>query len=78
MKINITLKDPDGFHDSIGDAIKDSLRTIEGLTDDEKEALEETRREEVNELLSKWVEYSEYVTIEFDTDAMTATVKTRN
>ena len=74
MKIRITLKDPDGFYDAIGDAIKDSIRPIEGLSDDEKDALEETRREEVNESLSDWVEYNEYVTIEFDTEEQTATV----
>jgi hypothetical protein len=74
MKIKITLKDPDGFYDAIGDAIQDSISQIEGLTDDEKEALEETRRDEMNEILSEWVEYNEYVTIEFDTDAKTATV----
>ncbi len=74
MKIKITLKDPDGFYDAISDAIQGSISQIEGLTDDEKEALEKTRRDEINEILSEWVEYNEYVTIEFDTDAKTATV----
>lgn len=74
MKITITLKDPDGVIDSINDCLKDEVRSIEGLSDDEKEDLIETRREEVNEKLSKFIEYGEYVTIEFDTELLTARV----
>ena len=74
MKIKITFKDPDGVYDAITDAVKDQLRNIEGITEDERETMEESRREGMNELLSKWIEYSEYITIEFDTEAGTAVV----
>lgn len=74
MKIKITFKDPDGVYDRISDVVIDQLRNIEGITDDERETMEESRREGMNELLSKWIEYSEYITIEFDTEAGTAVV----
>lgn len=34
----------------------------------------EMKKNEIKKKLSKWVEYDECVTIEFDTDKMTATV----
>ena len=74
MKIKITFKDPDGVYDRISDVVIDQLRNIEGITDDERETMEESRREGMNELLSKWIEYSEYITIEFDAEAGTAVV----
>ena len=77
MKFKITMKDPDGFHDSVTEAIKDMTRGIEGITEDEREAMEESRRETLNGIARQWFEYNEYVTIEIDTDAMTATVCNR-
>ncbi len=74
MKIKIQMKDPDGVYDAVTDAIKDTLRSIQGISDDEREKLEESRREEANEAIFKWIDYGEYVTIEIDTDNMTATV----
>jgi hypothetical protein len=75
MKINVMLKDPDGFSDAIDDAVRESLATIED--EDEREALKEVRREKVQTFLNRWVEYSEYVSIEFDMDAGTASVVPR-
>ena len=77
MKFKITMKDPDGFHDSVTDAIKDMTRGIEGIAEDECETLLESRRETLNGSARQWFEYNEYVTIEIDTDAMTATVCNR-
>lgn len=80
MKIEVQLKDPDGLHDAIHDAVKDSLASSGlSLHDDDKEleALEEIRTGRAHKALKKWVEHGEYVTIEFDTKAMTATVKER-
>jgi len=74
MKFKIQMKDPDGVYDAITDAMKDTLRSIEGITDDERESLEESRREKIEAAVGKWFEYNEYVTIEIDTDAGTATV----
>ena len=73
MKVTVTLKDPDGFYESVDEAVKTSLAGS-GLPEDEQEALTETRREKAWEVLTKWVDYQEYVTIEFDTEAGTATV----
>ena len=74
MKIKITMHDPDGVYDSVTDAVEASLAGVVGISDDEREELEETRRRETNATISKWIEYGEYLTIEIDTDAMTATV----
>ncbi len=74
MKFKIQMKDPDGVYDSVTDAAVASAAAVNGITDDEREALEETRREEIDEAIGKWFEYSEYLTVEIDTDAMTATV----
>ncbi len=74
MKFRITLKDPDGFSNAIQEAVEASVSEIPGLAQDEREAVVEKRHEAVHDALKQWVEYSEYVTIEFDTDANTATV----
>lgn len=74
MKISITLKDPDGFYESVREAVENEVAKLSGLSEDEKDELIESRKESVFEDLGKWVEYNEYVTIEFDTEAQTATV----
>lgn len=74
MKIKIHLKDPDGFYESIQQSVKESLKELSSLSPREKESIEEVRTEEVNDFLGKWVEYGEYVTLEFDTEAKTAVV----
>lgn len=78
MKFQIQLKDPDGFYDAKQDAAKASAASVEGLTDEVREELEESRSESLGEFLAKWVEYGEYIKIEFDTDAKTATVVPRS
>lgn len=74
MKFTVTFKDPDVVHDAIERAIKASLEPQEGLDDEEVEAIVEQRMEEIEDSIKKWVKYSEYVTIQFDTDAGTAAV----
>ena len=74
MKIKITVKDPDGVYDSINATVKNSVASIAGLDDDEREEMEESRAESVGEKLSKWIEYGEYITVEFDTETGTAIV----
>jgi hypothetical protein len=73
MKFTVTMKDPDGFSFSVEDAVKDSIRDLK-LSERELAAVEEERTEELNEKLRRWFEYGEYVRIEVDTEAMTATV----
>ena len=76
MKISVTLKDPDGFCESVEEDVKASLSDL-GLDASEVDALVEKRTENVWKQLEKWVEYQEYITIEFDLKAGTATVKER-
>jgi len=73
MKFIITMKDPDGFSDSIDRAVNDSTPT-EGLSDDELDLLRGQRADAIEEMLSDWFRYSETVDIEIDLEANTATV----
>ena len=75
MKLSITFKDPDVVHDAAYDCVKASIP--EGLSQDEIDMIGEMRTAEIKQKLSKWITYGEYVTIEFDLDAGTATVKER-
>jgi hypothetical protein len=68
LKIRVTFKDPD--HDMSEEAAKAVKKQFPGLSEDAVDA-------EIDNVVSQcsaWVEYGEYVTIEFDTDAGTATV----
>jgi hypothetical protein len=58
MIFRITFKDPDGVDDSVAEAA-------------DKHGVPE---EDIREHIRPWVEFSEYVTIEIDTVARTATV----
>ena len=73
MKIRVTMKDPDSVYDCVHDAAKAEVAAL-GLSADEVETVTDARAEKARAALKTWVEYSEYVTVEFDTDAMTATV----
>ena len=74
MKFKVTMKDPDTLHDAIEDAVTYELSKIDGLTDNDRDTLFETRRKAATDVASKWFEYGEYLTIEIDTDAKTAVV----
>lgn len=74
MKLSVTLKDPDGFGDSVDVAVREEIATL-GLDQDEAESVFEIRREKVWTSIKKWVGCQEYITIDFDTDAGTATVR---
>ena len=76
MKVHVTIKDPDRFYEAVEEAVKESLASS-GLPDDEQEELQEVRTAKVWKALERWVEYQEYVYLEFDTEAGTATVKVR-
>lgn len=74
MKFKVTMKDPDTLGDAVSDAVADDLKKVEGLTDYERDILQDTRRDEVMAVVAKWFEYGEYLTVEIDTDAGTAIV----
>ena len=69
------MKDPDTCHDAAVDAVRSEVIAMK-LPADETEALIDVRLDKVQIALSKFVEYGEYVGIEFDTDAGTARVLT--
>ncbi len=62
------------MYESIKDAAESSTVDLEGLDSSELEELVETRREKLEEQCKPWVKYGEYVTIEINTEAGTATV----
>lgn len=67
MKIIVTLKDPDTLIDAIHDAVE---RNMKECDDNDKEAA----RQKALKISSKWFKYSEYLTIEIDTEAQTCLV----
>ena len=74
MKFRVTMKDPDSLADAIKDAVRADVEKLEGFDEDEREDLVETRREKVAEICKAWFRYSEYVTVEIDTEAKTCVV----
>lgn len=74
MKFRVTMKDPDTLYDAIGEAVKAEVAKIEGLSPEDREDVLENRCASTRELCSQWFEYGEYLTVEIDTDAGTATV----
>lgn len=70
MKFVITMKNPDSFEDSIRQAAEDS---VDELVEDREEKVE-SQYNDLKEFASKWVEYDEYIRVEFDQEEGTATV----
>lgn len=77
MKVLVYIKDPDAFSEGVFDAVDESLALTPGLSERERELLKEPRTEMAHEVMSRWVEYGEYVAIEFDIKERTAVVLTR-
>lgn len=74
MKFTVTMKDPDTLHDSIREVVAEEVNAMANLDAEEKEGVIDNRVENTLALCKTWFEYSEYVSIEIDTDAKTATV----
>lgn len=74
MKIRVTLKDPDTLHESVTQDVQASM-LARGLSLKERALFEKDAVAEIQSAITrKWMEYGEYLTVEFDTDAGTATV----
>lgn len=73
MKIRIQMKDPDTMPDAVTDAVREELRAS-GLPKDEQDVLYEVRSDKIRGICAKWFRYSEYLTVEVDTEAQTCTV----
>ena len=74
MIFRITVKDPDGVANSMQEAARRSIEDVNIDDENERELLIDSRREQLDELASTWIEYEEYITIEIDTEANTAVV----
>ena len=74
MNFKVTLKDPDGLYAGVEEAVRESLEGFTFSSELESESIYDTRRETFNAEIRNWVRYGEYITIEFDTTAGTATV----
>lgn len=75
MKVRITLKDPDTMHDAVDEAAK-RLEKPDGIDADEWAHICEQRADKAKGIIAeRWMPYSEYLVVEFDTEAMTATVR---
>ena len=74
MKIKITFKDPDRVYEAIQEAAESEAKSIQGLDTHEMALISDTKFKKLSEQCKPWIEYGEYVTIEIDTDAGTATV----
>lgn len=73
MKFRVTMKDPDCQYEATLEAARESLKDLP-LTADEKELLVESRQKDFANFADQWMEYGEYLCVEFDTDAKTATL----
>jgi len=76
MKFQITFKDPDGVDNGIKKYTKALFENLP-LTEEEKEDCSYKREESISKALEKWINYGEYITIEFDLIAKTAKVVDR-
>lgn len=74
MKIRITLKDPDRIYEAVEDTVRESLKGLHDLEDDEKAAIMESRSEKTWAILERYIQFQEYITVEFDTDTNSARV----
>ena len=74
MKFKVTFKNPDGFWDSVEDAVEESLSGNTFFSEKEAEATYDARRGTIQDAIRKYVAFEECITIEFDTTAGTATV----
>lgn len=76
MKFTVTMKDPDGLDMSIDDAIQDD-ESLQTMAKDEQKAVIGARKQRMRDVCKRWFEYGEYIRIEIDMEAGTATVLDR-
>ena len=77
MKFRITMKDPDSQYDAVQEAAEEVVRSDPGfasLLKEEREMVIEARKTTLAKFADQWMEYGEYVTLEFDTEANTCVV----
>ena len=75
MKFRVTMKTPDALNIAIDEAVDSIVEDLpEDLPEDEQEDKRIDLTDEAKEFASKYFKYGEYIAIEFDTEAKTATV----
>lgn len=72
MTIRIRFKTPDVMEHPIEDLVQQSMRVDASHFDQEQDADE--LRKSIRKKLERWIEYGEYVTLEFDLTTMMAKV----
>lgn len=78
MKIRVTMKDPDALYEAVQEAVAAGVKKLEGLTDQERDDLVDFRCDQVRtRIVENWMEWGEYLEVEFNLDAMSATVVKR-
>lgn len=73
MKFKVTMKDPDVLHEAVFEAVKNDLLPLP-ISEEERELLVDGRMEKVHQACRQWFSHGEYLTVEIDTEAKTATV----
>lgn len=68
------MKDPDALCDAIDDCEEIESSIPDGLDADEFTEVLLTRKRKAREFAGQWMSYGEYITVEFDTEAGTATI----
>ena len=76
MRFVVYMKCPDALSDAIHDAVKESLLPL-GLEEVEADSLTKIRAEKLDTICQQWFEYGEYLRVEIDIEANTATVLKR-
>lgn len=79
MKIQVTFKDPDAFYEPLKDKVKELLKDnpLTKYIEDTSEVEDEIYQKLLDKL-SPWVEWGEYLNVEFDLENGTATVVKRD
>jgi len=78
MKFTVTFKDPDGVDISLEDVADNFVadnHDLERLLPEEIRDLIADKKAELGKIVSPWVRSGEYVTLEFNTEDGTVTVK---
>jgi hypothetical protein len=78
MKYRIQLTDPDGLKESMDKAVQDSVVEVGGVDEEERNALSEVRTNKFMRFAKSWLGTDACATIEFDTEAETATLIARS
>ena len=81
MKFNISFKTPDAVEHAINEEMDEWANNEREKDMNEEEVIQDMiddKIEEFTKFMDQWIQYGENITIEFDTEANTATVRKLN